>query len=103
VKGLFLRRFLAEKNGAKRNIRADLAQGAKKTTKSAEQYAPSAHLIQRMLRTSAGAAANRPVRTPFLAKGWATTMRKNEIIINRSLKPGPRHHPSFINLERQEK
>ncbi|UCF43833.1 MAG: hypothetical protein JSV99_02595 [Planctomycetota bacterium] len=74
-----------------------------KITKFTEQLAPSAHLIKRKLRSSAQLAANMPTKEPFSARGWATTMRKNEIIINRSLKPSPRHYPSFIKPKRQEK
>jgi hypothetical protein len=74
-----------------------------KITKFTEQLAPSAHLILRKLNSSAEAAAKMPTKAPFSARGWATTMRKNEIIINRSLKPSPRYHTYFIESEAKRK
>ncbi len=74
-----------------------------KIIKFTEQLAHSAHLISQKLNSSAEAVLNRPTKEPLSAKGRAKTMRRNEIILNRSLPPGPRHYPSFINLERKEK
>jgi hypothetical protein len=74
-----------------------------KITKFTEQLTPSAHLIKRRLISFAELAANRPTKAPFSARGWATTMRKNEMIINRSLKPSPRNYTYFIKIEARRK